>query len=77
VSVLLLNRYGIDINNSANGVFLPHNQRVAGQIYHRSIHTRAYYREVNLRLSRATSRQDAIEILRGIRSDITYGTFPF
>jgi hypothetical protein len=73
----VLNRYKIDINSAENGMFLPHNKRVSGSYYHRELHTKRYYAEINDRLSQATNRSEAISILRGIRSDIVHQTFPF
>lgn len=65
----ILLKYGVGINESANGVFLPAAQ-------HRKIHTEAYYNAVDSALRRAKSRDDVIEILGAIREKILLGTFP-
>lgn len=48
---------------------------VSESVYHRSLHTNAYYDEVNNLLSGATSKQDVIEILNYISSELKSGTF--
>ena len=43
----ILQKYGVDINDATNGVFLPTVKDVAESAYHPSLHTNAYYDEVN------------------------------
>jgi hypothetical protein len=74
-----LAEFGIDINNAANGVFLP-NSRVAaansGAAYHRALHTNKYYENVRTALDQATNRQEAVEVLGVIRDQLLKNTFP-
>ncbi len=71
----ILQEYGIDINDSSNGVFLPTARNVAVGAYHPSLHTNAYYDEVNNLLSDATSKQEALDILNYIAESLQNGTF--
>jgi hypothetical protein len=74
----ILRNVGVDINEAANGVFLP---RLRGTLargaYHPRLHTTAYYREVYQRLSGVTARSEALEVLEGIRAELLRGTFPY
>lgn len=75
----VLTRFGIDINAADNGVFLPANLSSAnpgGAAVHSTIHTAAYYDEVNLLLGQATTRGEAIEALDFIRQQLQSGGFP-
>ena len=75
----ILAKFGIDINSADNGTFLPKNSNVPnpnGAQVHSTLHTDAYYREVDQLLSKATSRQQAIAILNYIRQQLLAGTFP-
>ena len=71
----ILKQYGIDINDAANGVFLPTDRNVIGAIYHPSMHTKAYYKKVNDMLGYATSRQDVLDILNDISNQLLEGKF--
>ena len=70
----ILLKYGIDINDAENGVFLPTVKDVGGA-YHPSLHTDQYYRKVTEELYAATSREDAIDILSDIAEQLMEGTF--
>ncbi|MFO0228680.1 AHH domain-containing protein, partial [Gemmatimonas sp.] len=50
----VLERFGIGINDAANGAFLRSG-------VHARIHTNAYYDAVNSALSQATTRQEVLE----------------
>ena len=56
----VLDRFGIGINDAANGAFLPGN-------VHSRIHKNAYYEAVNSALSQATTRQEALQVLDALR----------
>ncbi len=58
-----LQRFGIGIDDAANGVFLP------AEI-HNKIHTGAYYDMVNSALSQVTSREQALGVLSMLRKQI-------
>jgi hypothetical protein len=73
-----LQREGIDINEAANGVFLPCGSAVAcpPASTHSRIHTDRYYRELRRRIINAapgTVRQ----VLREIADELSNGTFPY
>ena len=70
-----MKKYGIGINDSANGVFLPTAKNVAKGAYHPSLHTNAYYDEINSLLSGATSKKEALEVLDYISESLQNGTF--
>ncbi|MBM6406038.1 AHH domain-containing protein [Phycicoccus sp. CSK15P-2] len=75
----VLQRFGIDINDSANGVFLPSRMtspNPTGAAVHSRIHTNAYYAEVNSLMGQATTRSDVLDVLAYIRSQLLSGGFP-
>ncbi len=72
----VLGRYGIDINDAANGVFLPGYQtsaNPAGAAVHGGLHTEPYYRTVNRRLGGATTREEVLDALDAIRNELLSG----
>ncbi len=76
----VLKKFGIDIDDAVNGVYLPQNAlgRVGSTAaYHPKVHTKKYYRAVNDKLAVATSRSDAEEILSQLSAELQAGTFPF
>mgnify|MGYP000356006659 CR=1 FL=1 len=56
----VLDRFGIGINDAANGAFLRSGA-------HNGLHTNAYYETVNSALSQATTRQEALQVLDALR----------
>lgn len=68
--------FDIDINHSANGVFLPTKKGVSDAAYHPSLHTNKYYENVAKRLRTATSKDEAIGTLNQIGQELQNGTFP-
>jgi hypothetical protein len=64
----ILNKFGIDINDPANGVFLPTNQ-------HRRIHTTEYYKKVQLKLMNIRTKESIIRELKKIAEEILNNTF--
>ena len=71
----ILMKYGVDINDASNGVFLPTVKNVTNAAYHPSLHTNAYYDEVNTLLKEATSKQDVLDILSYIAQSLQDGKF--
>ncbi len=73
----ILQREGIDINEAANGVFLPKNTKYAAPPAqtHSTAHTNRYYDEVNLALSRAAPGT-VRDVLADIERQLLNGTFP-
>jgi hypothetical protein len=65
----ILERFGIDIDDAVNGVFLPKAQ-------HQPLHENAYYDAVNKALATARTRSEAEQILRDIARKLQEGTFP-
>jgi RHS repeat-associated protein len=61
---------GMDINSAFNGVFLDPS-------YHMHLHTNAYYQNVNLMLSGASSYTEVAARLTIVRGLLTTGTFPY
>jgi hypothetical protein len=75
-----LEEYGIDINDEANGVWLPRNLSAPnpyGSAVHSTLHTPEYYDYVNNQLFEAESQDDVIAILNNIRTDLFEGSYPW
>ncbi len=75
----VLQRFGIGINDAANGRFLPGNlaaENAGGAAVHSTLHTAEYYRAVNAALGGATSREGALLILNDIGESLSGGGFP-
>lgn len=66
----ILHRLGIDINAAENGVLLPK------AIHDGLANNQEYMKAVLERLSRASTRQQGIEILQHIGQELLNGTFP-
>lgn len=61
------------MNDSVNGVYLPHSSNVKNntEAYHRKIHTEQYYKEVFSRLNGvAGNRTEIIKTLEKISDDL-------
>lgn len=81
----VLARFGIDVDDAENGVFLPGDStrpNPDGRTLHRGdgVHSTRYYAEVNSLLARARGRQDVVEALEflahDLRGDATRGGEP-
>ena len=72
---MTLAKYGIDMNDAANGVFLPMTKGVK-EAYHNTLHTNVYYDAVNELLSKATDSKQARDILETIAEQLCNNTFP-
>jgi RHS repeat-associated protein len=68
-AMLILERFGIDINHAANGIFLD-------AATHARIKYKAYTEAVNEALRSAKTREDALRILGEIKEAIRNKTFP-
>ena len=74
---VILAKFGIDIRDEANLVALPTTADSAFVgMNHLTLHTHKYYDAVVEALTPATSREEAIEILRDISENLINGTFP-
>jgi RHS repeat-associated protein len=74
----VLRRFGIDINDARNGVFLPVNKKSAnptGAAVHSQVHGPKYYAKVNRLMNEATSREEVFEILDIIRQQLLKNNF--
>lgn len=73
----ILEKFDIDINDPANGVYLPRTpSSTAPGAYHPTLHTATYYRELYRLLQQATTRQQVIDTLNFVRQQLLKGTFP-
>lgn len=74
ISQGILQKFGIDINDPMNGILLPSNSNslLKGTI-HKGGHTKAYHDEVARRLQNATSKEQCLQILDGIKEDLYKG----
>ncbi len=66
----ILEKFGIDINQAENGVFLPAN------IHNGLVNDKRYMAAVLKDLQRATSKDDVIRILQDIGEQLLNGTYP-
>jgi hypothetical protein len=73
---LILQKFGVGINDAVNGIFLPTVRGVSNAAYHPSIHTAKYYETVNTMLSKAQTKAQATQILKTIADMLSKGTFP-
>ena len=71
----ILSKYGIDIDDAANGVFLPVGKNVTEGTNHWGLHTDEYYKAINESLEGATSKEQAIKALEEISASLANGTF--
>lgn len=74
---LQLEKYGIDINDAHNGVFLPTRSGIGRLPNHRKIHTKRYFMHVYERLLHTNSQTEVIIALNKIRDDLLNGKFPY
>jgi hypothetical protein len=75
----VLKKFGININDAANGVFLPAETdtvKLGNEAVHGTLHTKAYYQAVNAVLKDARTRQEAIGLLQAIGRALQSGDFP-
>jgi hypothetical protein len=73
---VVLQRFGIGINDAMNGVFLPANRvapNAAGAAAHPPLHTKQYYQTVNQMLDAATTRAEVEAALNAIRQALLSG----
>ena len=68
-------KFGVDINDAVNGVFLPTVKNASEAAYHPSLHTKAYYEKVTELLSSAQLKEDVIDILTDIAERLQKGIF--
>jgi A nuclease family of the HNH/ENDO VII superfamily with conserved AHH len=76
---IVLQKFGIGINDAENGVFLPASratQVIAGETIHSTLHSDKYYDAVNDALEVAKTKQEAIDILARIRRALQAGDYP-
>ncbi len=75
----VLEKWGIDINDPANGVYLPTKKEIVpDSAYHPGLHTNEYYKEVNTRILKASgSKKEVLEELAKIRGELVAGTFDY
>jgi hypothetical protein len=73
----ILKRFDIDVNNAANGVYLPSifDDEVKAA-YHGTLHTEAYSKEVLSRLKERQSKEEVLLTLNEIRKQLLAGAFP-
>ncbi|WP_173222805.1 AHH domain-containing protein [Paenibacillus alba] len=74
-AVGILRKYGVNIDSADNGVFLPTSDGYV-ESNHRRIHTNVYYDNVNNLLQKSKSKEDVLDILDNIRTDLQNGAFP-
>ena len=76
---VILQKFGVGINDAANGVFLPATKALAetrDAVAHAVVHTKEYYDSVTTALLQATSKKEVIEALSQIRARLLNGGKP-
>jgi RHS repeat-associated protein len=76
----VLDKFQININHWANGVYLPTSRvgaAATGSTNHRALHTHRYIDEVNELLGGASTREEAIAILQMIATQLQQHAFPY
>ena len=74
----ILAKFGVSVENAANGVYLPSKLDDAVKAaYHPTLHTERYFDEVYNRLASARSADDVLVILNDIRKELLAGKFPY
>lgn len=71
----IIEEWGIDVNNAANGVYLPTEKGINAGSYHPSLHTKDYYKMVYDKVSAAGSRDKVLEVLEEIRRELQAGIY--
>ncbi|WP_427153377.1 AHH domain-containing protein [Streptomyces sp. TRM70308] len=74
-----LAKFGIDINDASNGVFLPRGSKSAnptGASVHSRIHTNDYYAYVNNSIGGARNANEARDVLGHLRRQLQGGYWP-
>jgi hypothetical protein len=71
----VLEKFGIDLDESVNGVWLPNRPDVGPGAYHPSLHNGEYYRRVHRLLRDAATKEEVIDILKKIGQQLSAGTF--
>ncbi len=72
----VLTKFGIGLDEAANGVFLPATKASVNPLnaaVHSTVHTKAYYQTVNKILTSTTSRQEALDALAYIQQKLLQG----
>ncbi|MBI3837463.1 MAG: AHH domain-containing protein [Planctomycetia bacterium] len=73
----ILTRFGISVENAANGVYLPSQfEDAVRAAYHGTLHSQRYFDEVAKRLKVAKSREEVLLVLNQIRKELLAGKFP-
>lgn len=69
--------YGIDRNDPANGILLPHDASspLKGSI-HSGRHIQEYYNTVEQRMAMATNKEEVLEVLQSLKEDLFTGDLP-
>ena len=72
-----LEKFGIDRNDPANGIYLPDSEYspLKGSI-HKGNHCQEYYDTVERRMSQANTREEALEVLQSLKEDLFSGDLP-
>jgi len=70
-----LSKFKIDINDPANGVWLPNKPDIGSGAYHRALHSRENSKKIYKLLRGAKNRDHAIKILKQIGRQLSNNTF--
>lgn len=72
-----MEEFGIDRNAPANGILLPNDASspLKGSI-HSGRHLQEYYNTVEQRMTMATTREEALEVLQSLKEDLFSGDLP-
>ena len=71
----VLEKYGIDINDPRNGIFLPNSpENILKGTNHSGKHTNDYFNEVNRRMSGVKSKEECLEVLDDLKKELYDGS---
>ncbi|MCQ2533968.1 MAG: AHH domain-containing protein [Clostridia bacterium] len=72
----VLIKFGIDLNDAVNGVFLPTVKNVSNACYHCALHTEEYIEHIESLLEKCTTVEEVYEVLMFIAEELLNGTCP-
>lgn len=74
----ILDKYNIDRNDPANGIFLPDSPEspLMGSVHGQGRHMKDYSDEVEQRFAGVSSREEALEVLQSLKEDLYSGDLP-
>ena len=73
----IIEKYGVDVNDAINGVFLPIGENISKAANHLTLHTQKYYDTVNEIINQVQNKEELVKVLKGIAEALQQGKFPY